>query len=450
MSRRPKEGWTIVNEVKARAQPMREAELPIFTNMASLLDSFDEEVTEVFSANEDLGVFYMPFLGFISAVTDITAQKIDETIPMVLHPWKPPKGLEQFNQNLPKVHWQHGTKGRRKASKLAELQKLYSAQEWFQRLDEELGELISDYYPKFEFGLAGRKVDELDLEEVVGLLNWIYTHYSSSSVLEWFTQNLNGFYHEQSQWFIETFILIAQWLEMALKPEYRHDGFVYITQDDVPQQIPKMYRRSKIPGPTWVSGFGNRLIVPNLHALTSAQKAEMWDYLLVKQNIYDNEKIDHSVRSEAFSLIANQIPKRAKTHLDLCAGRGDFAQFLADQKQIEPTCLLDIAPHALLQAKESGFEAVVANADLSLPFPKNEFNVITVTFAVQWLHKQAFTEILRVLKPTGKVIFNVYPPVTEEADKYFDEVLKLDVSHQGAIIHKLMKDYVWFVEQEQD
>lgn len=39
---------------------------------------------------------------------------------------------------------------------------------------------------------------------------------------------------------------------------------------------------------------------------------------------------------------------------------------------------------------------------------------------------------------------------TEEADKYFDEVLKLDVSHQGAIIHKLMKEYVWFAKQEQD
>ena len=39
---------------------------------------------------------------------------------------------------------------------------------------------------------------------------------------------------------------------------------------------------------------------------------------------------------------------------------------------------------------------------------------------------------------------------SEKAEHYFNKILEKDINHQGAIIHKQMKNYSWFVEHIHD
>jgi len=121
--------------------------------------------------------------------------------------------------------------------------------------------------------------------------------------------------------------------------------------------------------------------------------------------------IDNIWRKKSVALC--QLKKHDKI-LDLCCGTGQMCLKLmkADVSDISVTgldfndAMLKVACKKLNPLSDTADIDLIQGDILALPFPDNEFDVVTIAFGIRNVADKvkAFAEIIRVLKPGGRVI----------------------------------------------
>lgn len=119
---------------------------------------------------------------------------------------------------------------------------------------------------------------------------------------------------------------------------------------------------------------------------------------------------DNAARLQRFSgkQIMPWLPTKNNLRvLDLGCGTGFFTELLAEH--YEDVTGVDISPEMLnyaSQAREKNFTLVRADA-FNLPFADSSFDLVYSNLVLQWCKplESAITEIMRVLKPGGNLVF---------------------------------------------
>lgn len=265
---------------------------------------------------------------------------------------------------------------------------------------------------------------------------------------------LDEFHSHPHQWNSVTLTWIAQWVVLMISKEnHRGNPPFYIYIGDVgekkfPPNLPRV-----LEGKDWLSGFGGRfLVLPGALKLTDSEKAELWNRLLVGENIYGNKKIDHSVRIKVFQAIFNHFPLGEIQHLDLCGGKGDFIEWLQKHGSDAQSFLIDNADKAVAVAQERNITAFVGSAEKALQI-EQPVDVITIIFAIQWISPNAFNHVMLALKPGGILIANIYPPDQERID-IFTQILHqagfIDIQHEEIDVGDGKKQFILWAKKTED
>jgi len=143
-----------------------------------------------------------------------------------------------------------------------------------------------------------------------------------------------------------------------------------------------------------------------------AQVAQMFDNISKKYdflNHFLSLGIDVGWRKKVVKIIGKQNPDSI---LDIATGTGDLAIMLADLN-VSEIVGLDLSEGMLAVGREkvkaknlSKVIAMVQGDSENLPFDDNRFDAITVSFGVRNFENltKGLSEILRVLKPQGKLV----------------------------------------------
>ena len=143
-----------------------------------------------------------------------------------------------------------------------------------------------------------------------------------------------------------------------------------------------------------------------------AQVAQMFDNISKKYdflNHFLSMGIDVGWRKKVVKIIGKQNPDCI---LDIATGTGDLAIMLADLK-VSEIVGLDLSAGMLAEGTEkvkakhlSKVIAMIQGDSENLPFEDNRFDAITVSFGVRNFENltKGLSEILRVLKPQGKLV----------------------------------------------
>ncbi|PIV16620.1 MAG: bifunctional demethylmenaquinone methyltransferase/2-methoxy-6-polyprenyl-1,4-benzoquinol methylase UbiE [Flavobacteriales bacterium CG03_land_8_20_14_0_80_35_15] len=143
-----------------------------------------------------------------------------------------------------------------------------------------------------------------------------------------------------------------------------------------------------------------------------AQVAQMFDNISKKYdflNHFLSMGIDVGWRKKVVKIIGKQNPNSI---LDIATGTGDLAIMLADLK-VSEIVGLDLSEGMLAVGTEkvkakhlSKVIAMIQGDSENLPFEDNRFDAITVSFGVRNFENltKGLSEILRVLKPQGKLV----------------------------------------------
>jgi len=143
-----------------------------------------------------------------------------------------------------------------------------------------------------------------------------------------------------------------------------------------------------------------------------AQVAQMFDNISKKYdflNHFLSMGIDVGWRKKVVKIIGKQNPNSI---LDIATGTGDLAIMLADLK-VSEIVGLDLSAGMLAVGTEkvkakhlSKVIAMIQGDSENLPFEDNRFDAITVSFGVRNFENltKGLSEILRVLKPQGKLV----------------------------------------------
>lgn len=141
------------------------------------------------------------------------------------------------------------------------------------------------------------------------------------------------------------------------------------------------------------------------------QVEEMFNNIATKYDLLNHSLtigIDRIWRRKAIKKAAEKNPK---TILDIAAGTGDFS-ILESQKTNAQITAIDISQNMLNIAIEKAKKQNITNINfqkadsLNMPFNDNSFEAATVGFGVRNFSDipAGMTEILRVLKPNGKLV----------------------------------------------
>lgn len=139
-----------------------------------------------------------------------------------------------------------------------------------------------------------------------------------------------------------------------------------------------------------------------------------------------------------YSVIHNlpELPKNPKV-LDLCTGTGDIAKLLKKRYPDAQITGIDFSPEMLLVAKNKckGINNInFVEADcLNLPFEKEEFDLVTISFGLRNLtdYNKALNEIHRVMKFGGKFMHLDFGKTEKWTNKAFTELVKFIAELQG-------------------
>lgn len=143
-----------------------------------------------------------------------------------------------------------------------------------------------------------------------------------------------------------------------------------------------------------------------------AQVAQMFDNISEKYdflNHFLSMGIDVGWRKKVVKIIGKKNPNSI---LDIATGTGDLAIMLSDLNVAE-IIGLDLSEGMLAVGKEkvkaknlSQVITMIQGDSENLPFEDNRFDAITVAFGVRNFEnlKKGLSEILRVLKPQGKLV----------------------------------------------
>jgi ubiquinone/menaquinone biosynthesis C-methylase UbiE len=158
----------------------------------------------------------------------------------------------------------------------------------------------------------------------------------------------------------------------------------------------------------------------------------------------DTERLAREQESLALALVDAAGLGPGQRVLDVGAGTGNVA--IAAAHLGAEVDAVDITPHQVrLGIERSATEGVeidwtVADAE-TLPVPNQTIDVVLSNFGVVYAARphRAATEIIRVLKPTGRALFTAYP-----ADSFNGEVLRIvDRYLPGAGEAPAVDEYAW-------
>jgi len=169
--------------------------------------------------------------------------------------------------------------------------------------------------------------------------------------------------------------------------------------------------------------------------------AEKYDFL----NHFFSLYIDVLWRKKLLKLIS---PKKDEVVLDLCTGTGDIALEVAKKSEAKPIGL-DISVEMLDVAREKmrktghRFPIIIGDA-LLLPVRNSSVDVITIGFGLRNLpdYSRAIDEMVRVLKPGGRVFILEFAPPEKNIFGFFYWIyLRYIMPVVGDIIAGVKEDY---------
>jgi hypothetical protein len=298
-----------------------------------------------------------------------------------------------------------------------------SAQEQIEELETLTTFSLSDEVP-------GRREAEIavNLIKFSGQLTWL-----QEIIKKVHSPNVHN-YHLQEHRSGDLIILphtegIIKWISLICNPEYwRGDPAYYalITSPELPSSLTRLVLASSDTQlPEYATGFGGALIIPDKSALSSQQKRDMWNQLLMHDKIYESGSSDPSRRESVFRKIAENLP-RDTAGIDLCGGKGDFLAFLSAVRRDVQLSLADIATQAVAHAAELGFQSRVIDLEEEVLAKKTK--CITLTFAAHLLSSKALESVYASLDRDGIFIFNIYPPGQNEVNFYSNLIRKIGFS----------------------
>ncbi|MBC7979734.1 MAG: ubiquinone/menaquinone biosynthesis methyltransferase [Armatimonadetes bacterium] len=103
-------------------------------------------------------------------------------------------------------------------------------------------------------------------------------------------------------------------------------------------------------------------------------------------------------------IVTNRIKKlHPRKLMDVASGTGDLALKIQDEIPDCEVMAIDFCPEMLAHASSRGVKKTLVADALDLPFPADEFDVVTVAFGLRNMgdYELALQEMRRVLKPTG-------------------------------------------------
>ncbi len=107
------------------------------------------------------------------------------------------------------------------------------------------------------------------------------------------------------------------------------------------------------------------------------------------------------------------------------SGPGFCASLLRKKKNVFSAKILDIDPEVIRLARlRDGLIETIEGSILNIPFPENSFDLVYNSSTIEHLddYKKAFSEMVRICKPGGRVfvgvpsgcgplaVFNIFPP----------------------------------------
>ncbi|HXW09111.1 MAG TPA: methyltransferase domain-containing protein [Steroidobacteraceae bacterium] len=147
--------------------------------------------------------------------------------------------------------------------------------------------------------------------------------------------------------------------------------------------------------------------------------------------IYERHMVPLFFEPYARDLAARLAPLGAQRVLELAAGTGVLTRHLA--RVLDPRASLvatDLNPQMIEQAKQRGTDRAVdwqvADA-LSLPFEDGSFDLVVCQFGAMFFPDkgQAWMEARRVLRPGGRLVFNVWDRIERNG---FDDTVQRAVA----------------------
>jgi demethylmenaquinone methyltransferase / 2-methoxy-6-polyprenyl-1,4-benzoquinol methylase len=207
--------------------------------------------------------------------------------------------------------------------------------------------------------------------------------------------------------------------------------------------------------------FAHDTVVPN-KASTSTKKeqvAQMFDDIAFKYdflNRFLSAGIDVSWRKKALKQLEQLQPK---TILDVATGTADVAIMAAGQLKAEKIIgidisngMLDIGRKKVVKANLNNTIQLLNGDSETINFTDNSFDAVTVAFGVRNFQnlEKGLNEILRVLKPGGKlVVLEFSKPKTLGVKSLYNLYMKIIAPNAGKLFSKNRSAYKYLDESIQ-
>jgi len=172
--------------------------------------------------------------------------------------------------------------------------------------------------------------------------------------------------------------------------------------------------------------------------------AHKYDFL----NRFLSAGLDISWRKKALGYLSNLQPKKI---LDVATGTGDVAVMAAGLLNPETITGIDISEGMLKLGREKvkrlGLENIIEllKGDCeTINFPDNSFDAVTVAFGVRNFQnlEKGLSEILRVLKPGGKlVVLEFSQPKMPFVKTFYNLYMKIVTPNMGKLFSKNRNAY---------
>jgi demethylmenaquinone methyltransferase / 2-methoxy-6-polyprenyl-1,4-benzoquinol methylase len=207
--------------------------------------------------------------------------------------------------------------------------------------------------------------------------------------------------------------------------------------------------------------FAHDTVVPNKDSNSSKkqQVAEMFDDIAFKYdflNRFLSAGIDVSWRKKALKQLEQLQPK---TMLDVATGTADVAIMAARQLKAEKIIgidisngMLDIGRKKVAKANLNNTIQLLNGDSETINFTDNSFDAVTVAFGVRNFQnlEKGLSEILRVLKPGGKlVVLEFSRPKTSGVKSLYNLYMKIIAPNAGKLFSKNRNAYKYLDESIQ-